>query len=143
MTVFKHPKKVSKPLDCQINCHHCHLSTGCTLIERGVAAIFGPQSVESSTHIQSICATLNIPHVEFRPELSPFPANQSVNLFPHANLFGAAIKDLIRNKKWRKFAIIYQENEGNCYLFNLNHCKYCLESILIIGNVFLILIALF
>lgn len=86
--------------------------SGCALVERGVAAIFGPQSIESSTHIQSICATLNIPHVESRLDFSPFPANQSVNLYPHPTLLGAAIRDLIKNKKWRKFAIVYQENEG-------------------------------
>ncbi|XP_074594832.1 glutamate receptor ionotropic, kainate 2-like [Brevipalpus obovatus] len=84
----------------------------CGLVERGVAAIFGPQSMEASTHVQSICSALHIPHIEARMDYKPFPANQSVNLFPPPKLIAMAIKELIKLKRWRKFAIVYKENEA-------------------------------
>lgn len=84
----------------------------CGLFEQGIAAIFGPQSVETSTHIQSTCDQLHIPHMETRLDFRSVAANHSINLHPHPKVFGEAIRDLIRMKNWKNFAILYQENEG-------------------------------
>ncbi|XP_015783422.1 glutamate receptor ionotropic, kainate 2 [Tetranychus urticae] len=84
----------------------------CGLFEQGIAAIFGPQSVETSTHIQSTCDQLHIPHMETRLDFRSVAANHSINLHPHPKVFGEAIRDLIRMKNWKNFAILYQENEA-------------------------------
>ena len=38
----------------------------CHLLRSGVAAIFGPQSGQTSAHVQSICDAMEVPHVETR-----------------------------------------------------------------------------
>lgn len=84
----------------------------CGLIEQGVVAIVGPQSMETATHIQSICSTLNIPHIEARLDYRVNRPQHSLNLYPPSKVFGDALRSLIKSKKWRKFAIIYKENDG-------------------------------
>ncbi len=38
----------------------------CHLLRSGVAALFGPQSGTTSSHVQSICDAMEIPHIETR-----------------------------------------------------------------------------
>lgn len=54
----------------------------CNILRKGVAAVFGPQSSSAARHIQSICDTMEIPHLETRR----YKMNRGsclVNLFPH------------------------------------------------------------
>lgn len=54
----------------------------CNILRKGVAAIFGPQSPSAARHIQAICDTMEIPHLETRQ----YKMNRGsclVNLFPH------------------------------------------------------------
>ena len=54
----------------------------------GLAAIFGPQSGTTSSHIQSICDTLEIPHIETRWDYRLIRDDYSVNLYPHPRALG-------------------------------------------------------
>ena len=38
----------------------------CKALDGGVMALFGPRSGTTSAHVQSICDSLEIPHVETR-----------------------------------------------------------------------------
>ncbi|XP_076352002.1 glutamate receptor ionotropic, kainate 2-like isoform X2 [Tachypleus tridentatus] len=84
----------------------------CDLLDQGVAAIFGPQSIEPSATLQSTCGVLNVPHIETRWDFRIRPDNHTVNLFPFANSLSEAYRDLIKSKEWKNFAIIYEENEA-------------------------------
>ena len=55
---------------------------------KGLAAIFGPQSGTTSSHIQSICDTLEIPHIETRWDYRLIRDDYSVNLYPHPRALG-------------------------------------------------------
>ena len=55
---------------------------------KGIAAIFGPQSGTTSSHIQSICDTLEIPHIETRWDYRLIRDDYSVNLYPHPFALG-------------------------------------------------------
>ena len=79
--------------------------------------MFGPSSVETSAHIQSMCDVLHMPHIEMRWDFrfDP-PSNYSVNLYPHPIVLGNALRDLVKHKKWKSFAILYEENEGKVIL---------------------------
>lgn len=78
-----------------------------------MAAVFGPQSIETSAHIQSTCDALHVPHMEMRWDFKfDPPSNHSVNLFPHPLALGNAFRDLIKMKNWKSFAILYEENEA-------------------------------
>ena len=55
---------------------------------KGLAALFGPQSGTTSSHIQSICDTLEIPHIETRWDYRLIRDDYSVNLYPHPRAIG-------------------------------------------------------
>lgn len=85
----------------------------CNLLHQDVAAVFGPQSVETSAHVQSTCDILHMPHMETRWDFKfDPPSNHSINLFPHPITLGNAFRDLIKLKNWKSFAILYEENEA-------------------------------
>lgn len=84
----------------------------CSLLSQGVLGIFGPQSIETSTHIQSTCEVLNMPHLETRWDYRLEPANHSTNLYPQPKSLGLAFRDLVKLKNWKNFAILYEENDA-------------------------------
>lgn len=48
----------------------------------GVAAIFGPQSKASSSHVQSMCDAMEIPHVS--ASMEPYAERlKAINMHPH------------------------------------------------------------
>lgn len=55
----------------------------CHLLRSGVAALFGPQSGTTSSHVQSICDAMEIPHIETRWDYRLKRDEYSVNLYPH------------------------------------------------------------
>lgn len=52
----------------------------------GVSSIFGPQSNSISSHVQSICDTMEIPHLEMRWDYRIRRENCLVNLYPHPSI---------------------------------------------------------
>lgn len=59
----------------------------CELLGSGMAGIFGPSSVATSEHVQAVCDTLEVPHIQtlFNPNLSRETC--SINLYPHHSTF--------------------------------------------------------
>ncbi|CAG2118559.1 unnamed protein product, partial [Medioppia subpectinata] len=84
----------------------------CGLLRNGVVAIFGPQSAIPSMHVQSICETFEIPHIETRLDYESHRTDLSINLYPHPNLLSRVYMDLIKLWDWQSFAIIYDSNDG-------------------------------
>lgn len=60
-----------------------HFLAVCSLLRLGVAAVFGPQSAQISSHVQSICDTMEIPHLETRWDYKLRRESCLVNLYPH------------------------------------------------------------
>ena len=93
----------------------------CRQVRDGVAAIFGPMSTISATHVQSICDALEVPHIETRWDFREIPDFYAINLYPHYKTLAKAYMDLITHWQWRSFTILYQSNEGKhayiCYGF--------------------------
>ncbi|XP_074595023.1 glutamate receptor ionotropic, kainate 2-like isoform X2 [Brevipalpus obovatus] len=84
----------------------------CGLFEQGVAGIIGPQSKDASTFVQSTCDFFHVPHFRMQLDFRQAASNYSLNLYPPVQLLGTAIRSLIMNKGWKKFAVIYQEDEA-------------------------------
>jgi hypothetical protein len=61
-----------------------------------VAGLFGPQSGVTSSHVQSICDALEIPHIETRWDYRLIRDDYSVNLYPHPQALGEAFAALIQ-----------------------------------------------
>ncbi|XP_063242515.1 glutamate receptor ionotropic, kainate 2 [Bacillus rossius redtenbacheri] len=84
----------------------------CHLLRSGVAAIFGPQSAQTASHVQSICDTMEIPHLETRWDYRLRRESCLVNLYPHPTTLSMAYVDLVKAWGWKSFTIIYENNEG-------------------------------
>jgi len=85
----------------------------CSLLRNGVVAIFGPLSLgPTSTHTQSICDALEIPHVETRWDFQLHRDDLSINLYPKTAVLAKAYVDLVKAWNWQTFAIAYENNEG-------------------------------
>ena len=57
----------------------------CHSLGQGVAALFGPNSPYTAHHVQSICDSKEIPHIETRWDyrVGPIREQYSINLFPY------------------------------------------------------------
>lgn len=84
--------------------------TVCEMISTGVAAIFGPESSETATHVQSICDAKEIPHIETRWDPNQRSKLCSLNIYPHPASLSQALVDVVKAWKWKTFTVIYQVN---------------------------------
>ena len=67
-------------------CERLHLLFAvCHSLSQGVAALFGPNSPYTAHHVQSICDSKEIPHIETRWDyrVGPIREQYSINLFPY------------------------------------------------------------
>lgn len=93
----------------------------CELVEKGVGAIFGPESPEINEIIQSVSSTMEIPQFQtyWNPELVTFSAQleadksiQVFNLYPSVYTISKALATLIRENDWKSYTIIYEDDDG-------------------------------
>lgn len=89
----------------------------CSVLRNAVVAIFGPNDSIDSMQVQSICEAFEVPLIEMRPDFESHRADQSINLFPHPSLLVNAYIDLVREWRWKSFAIIYEEDSGRDQIF--------------------------
>jgi hypothetical protein len=64
---------------CSVHLWYCSV---CHLLKSGVAALFGPESGTTSSHVQSICDAMEIPHIETRWDYLVKRDDYSINLYP-------------------------------------------------------------
>lgn len=103
----------------------------CRALSSGVAALFGPRSGGTSSHVQSICDTLEVPHIETRWDYKIMSSGSSggpkkveagtragvnevfsLNLHPSPASLAKAYVDLILTLEWQSCLILYEESEG-------------------------------
>ena len=83
----------------------------CGLLSAGVIALYGPQSYESTSHVQSMSASMGVPHLEARVDFKP-PGNHSVNLMPSPYVLARAFRDLATHNKSPSYAIVYGSDDA-------------------------------
>lgn len=115
------------------------------MAKKGVAAIFGPNSIQTSGKINlkcvtdicnknknifigvvaSICYKLGLPHfvAHWEPPTENNQTNPSRNhtrnLFPDSNLFSQALADIVKNYEWNGFIVIYEDNYSLMRLYDI------------------------
>ena len=89
------------------------------MLREGIAGMFGPMSSLSAAHVQSICDSLNIPHIETRWDYKEEDSDSfSINLHPHYITLSHAFIDFIVYLKWTSFTILYEDNDSKWIMFN-------------------------
>nr|XP_022293322.1 uncharacterized protein LOC111103957 [Crassostrea virginica] len=92
----------------------------CRVISFGSKVIFGTQSQSSSEYVTSLCNQLSIPnlqiHWDSRKTVTqtnrPDRDHMTLNLHPDHTTLSAAQRDLIKFWEWKKFAVLYEDNNG-------------------------------
>ncbi|XP_049315539.1 glutamate receptor ionotropic, kainate 2 isoform X3 [Bactrocera dorsalis] len=84
----------------------------CRQLESGVHVIFGPSDALLSDHVQSICTSFGIPHIESRIDIDENSKELSINLYPSQRLMNLAHRDLMIFLNWTKIAVLYEDNLG-------------------------------
>ncbi|XP_059618967.1 glutamate receptor ionotropic, kainate 2-like [Phlebotomus argentipes] len=89
----------------------------CELISEGVAAIFGPSSVQAAGIASAICHTMEVPHIITHWSPEPLGGQRSIgsmtlNVYPDSNVLSRALADLLVDYSWKSFTIIYETDEG-------------------------------
>ncbi|XP_076280228.1 glutamate receptor ionotropic, kainate 2 isoform X2 [Lasioglossum baleicum] len=83
----------------------------CELMGTGVAGIFGPQNSICSDHVQSICDSMEMPHIYARWE--PVQTRgRGINLYPHAETLSRVFDLLITEFEWKSFGILYENTDS-------------------------------
>ena len=88
----------------------------CKALSGGAAAVFGPMSPTSREHTRSLCATVQLPHIEAssnsEPDAVPTGHNYTVNVFPHVTGLNRALVDLVRHLHWTSVTLLYINDDG-------------------------------
>ncbi|KAK9498543.1 hypothetical protein O3M35_003152 [Rhynocoris fuscipes] len=106
--------------------------TVCSLMSEGVAGIIGPKSQETSHHVQSLCDTMEIPHITTRFDANQRRSSCLINLYPHPSAISKAIADIVSAWKWDTFTILYDDYNALKKVNNilkLSDDKCCLVSL--------------
>ncbi|GIX90795.1 glutamate receptor ionotropic, kainate 2 [Caerostris extrusa] len=90
----------------------------CSLLEMGVAAIFGPQDYLTSLHVGSICDEMEVPHIETRWDYKNKRDDLSINLHPSASVLSDSYLAMVKHMEWQNFTLIYEGNYGITRLQN-------------------------
>ncbi|XP_014297240.1 glutamate receptor ionotropic, kainate 2 isoform X2 [Microplitis demolitor] len=90
----------------------------CTLVGQGIAALFGPHDKVSSTHVQSMCDTMDLPNIVARWD-SDLVRMKAINFYPHSETLSLIYLYMVTEFKWEKFTILYDSTEGLIRMSNL------------------------
>ncbi|UXI21906.1 hypothetical protein NH340_JMT07849, partial [Sarcoptes scabiei] len=82
----------------------------CKQIRQGSVAIFGPSDDRLGMHVQSICDSLDIPHLESRKHNLNFGKEFSINLHPGSFAVAQSVRVLITFLNWTRVAVIYEDD---------------------------------
>lgn len=83
----------------------------CKMTNDGVGAIFGPPSNITSAMVESVCATLEIPHIQTSPNNKPFSKTTTVNFYPEPKLLSKGIGTIVRSLHFKSFVLLYENDK--------------------------------
>nr|APZ81409.1 glutamate receptor ionotropic 1 [Adelphocoris lineolatus] len=81
----------------------------CDMMKAGVVGIVGPHSTEMSNHVQSLCDTMEIPHISARWDGQQRRSSCLVNLYPHPSVLAQVAADMVRTWDWKGFTVLYDD----------------------------------
>ncbi|KAG1653519.1 Glutamate receptor ionotropic, kainate 2 [Nymphon striatum] len=93
----------------------------CKMLNLGVAAVFGPHTNDLSQAVGSVLDSFDVPHFEARWDARRRNKDYTFNLFPDLQTVVQAYKDVLKAKNWKKYAILYEDNEEKLIVFSLNN----------------------
>lgn len=84
----------------------------CELLNLGVVAIIGPRNGKNFEAVQSVCDAKEIPVIQTTWNARPLRDSNVINNHPHPSVLSQAYLDFIRVWNWKKFTILYDNDES-------------------------------
>ncbi|XP_077977877.1 glutamate receptor ionotropic, kainate 2-like [Glandiceps talaboti] len=84
----------------------------CRQLNMSIAAVFGPPTSRAATAVQSVLDEMEVPHIEARWDHRREKNRYSINLYPDSRLISKAISDIVEYYRWKKVAILYQNEDS-------------------------------
>ncbi|XP_015522024.2 glutamate receptor ionotropic, kainate 2 [Neodiprion lecontei] len=84
----------------------------CGLADDGVVAIFGPGHKITARQVQSMCDTMEIPHIEARWDSRQIRGNGLLNMYPYSYTLSKIYLQLAEDFEWKTFTILYESTEN-------------------------------
>ena len=89
----------------------------CELLSEGVAAIFGPSTLETAGIVSSIANAVDVPHITAYWESEPLGGKQTanqmtLNIYPDTEVLSRAFAELLVDYTWKSYTIIYEDDDG-------------------------------
>jgi len=84
----------------------------CDLISPGVAAMFGPTTSATASHVEATASQLHVPFMQYNFDYIKARSDFSINVHPHPRLLGKAFADFVRDVKWKSFIVLYETEDG-------------------------------
>merc|ERR1719244_1132747 len=84
----------------------------CDLITPGVAAMFGPTTSATSSHVEAVASQLHVPFMQFNFDYIKERSDFSINVHPHPRLLGKAFADFVKDVGWKSFIVLYETEDG-------------------------------
>lgn len=84
----------------------------CRQMKEGIAAVFGPITKIPRAHVQSICNAFEIPHLNAQWDARDSHDYFSISVYPDYNVLSHAYADLINYWGWKRFTVIYEDDDG-------------------------------
>lgn len=81
------------------------------MMNAGIGAIIGPPSNITSAMVESICATLEIPHIQINPNSKPFSKYTTINFYPEPKLLSRGIGTIVRSLHFKSFVLLYENDK--------------------------------
>ena len=95
-----------------LNIYHLFILTVCRQMKEGIAAVFGPITKIPRAHVQSICNSYEIPHLNAQWDARDSNDYYSISVYPEYNKLSEAYADLLKHWGWTRFTVIYEDDDG-------------------------------
>ncbi|XP_063534435.1 glutamate receptor ionotropic, kainate 2-like isoform X1 [Cydia strobilella] len=83
----------------------------CSVLEGNVFGVFAPTNEKALEHVQSISDFLEVPQILVDQSVAHNRNWSAINLYPNHVTYSQAFADIIGNKGWEEFTIIYEGAE--------------------------------
>ncbi|KAL3269201.1 hypothetical protein HHI36_008283 [Cryptolaemus montrouzieri] len=88
-------------------------------MEGGLAAIFGPSSNITSDMVESVCSTLEIPHIQIHPNSKRFSQYTTINFYPEPKRLAEGIGTIVKSLHFKSFVLLYDNDDDLVLLQNV------------------------
>ncbi|XP_064489391.1 glutamate receptor ionotropic, kainate 2-like [Ornithodoros turicata] len=107
----------------------------CSFFKQRVSAIIGPTSTAVLNYAKSACTNFNVPHIQTTWEATSNRNPYTLNVYPDPEVLSRAFLDIIKNKHWKSFTLLYEHQDDLILLRHVLNYKLSKKPVVRIAQV--------